>query len=320
MITQFPLDIMHLVDLGVVKKILVLLFQGKTKERLSANSKYAMSSMLTSFSPFIPREFARKPRSFAEISRWKAVEFRQFILYTGLIVVEEFLSQELFKHFLLLTSAYRIFLSPNLSTEKINIAHDLLKKFFEQFSDIFGKTSLTYNVHNLLHLRETAQQFGCLSNLTAYPFKNMMKSIKKAVKKPQKIEEQLYNTFIDLPLIKIPKTKGLKRNSEGKIKSFASEIGLFTRNCPDSYCLIDDEFFAQITDFNGNDSFQAKVFINSKDIFLEPIKSKELGICIANTETFIEKSFKLDQISAKLVSLPYKNDLLLITLVHNQDF
>lgn len=48
MITQFPLDVMHLIDLGVMKKMLLHLLQSKTTESISSISKQKMSSFLTS--------------------------------------------------------------------------------------------------------------------------------------------------------------------------------------------------------------------------------------------------------------------------------
>ncbi|XP_067620084.1 uncharacterized protein [Eurosta solidaginis] len=51
-------------------------------------------------------EFARKPRCFEEIKRWKAVEFRQFILYMGIFVLKDSVDANVYNHFLLLHAAY----------------------------------------------------------------------------------------------------------------------------------------------------------------------------------------------------------------------
>lgn len=63
MITQFPIDVMHLVDLGVMKRMILKLLTSKTNECLSRVKKQEMSSLLTSLYPFVPREFSRKPSS-----------------------------------------------------------------------------------------------------------------------------------------------------------------------------------------------------------------------------------------------------------------
>ena len=44
-------------------------------------------------------EFARQPRRLQELDRWMATEFRQFLLYTGPLVLKGIVSKELFQHF-----------------------------------------------------------------------------------------------------------------------------------------------------------------------------------------------------------------------------
>lgn len=70
MISQFPLDCMHLIDLGVTRKIINSLLNGKAFTKLKLSEKNQLSVRLKSLYAFIPREFNRKPRGFEEIAKW----------------------------------------------------------------------------------------------------------------------------------------------------------------------------------------------------------------------------------------------------------
>jgi len=47
-----------------------------------------ISECLYGFSEFMPVEFAQEPRALIHWQRWKATEFRQFLLYTGPVACE----------------------------------------------------------------------------------------------------------------------------------------------------------------------------------------------------------------------------------------
>jgi hypothetical protein len=89
MVSQFVLDYMHLVCLGVVRRLIWLWQRGPVamKCRLGANCITSISDKLVSLRASMPREFARKPRSLNEWQRWEATEFQQFLLYTGPVVL-----------------------------------------------------------------------------------------------------------------------------------------------------------------------------------------------------------------------------------------
>ncbi|XP_036335405.1 uncharacterized protein LOC118745844 isoform X2 [Rhagoletis pomonella] len=87
MVTQTPLDSMHLFDLGVIKKMLVRILQNKTEEKTPKINILKISPGLLNLRKHFPKEFPRKPRSLDEIHHWKATEFHQFLAYTGPIVL-----------------------------------------------------------------------------------------------------------------------------------------------------------------------------------------------------------------------------------------
>lgn len=127
MISQFPLDCMHLLDLGVTKKLILSLVNRKTKTKQSAASKLEISVKLNSIVKYIPKEFCRKPRGLDDVQRWKATEYRQFVLYTGILVFKNLVSDDFYYHFLLLHCAYRLLSQSYLSN--IKTAQDLLDYF-----------------------------------------------------------------------------------------------------------------------------------------------------------------------------------------------
>ncbi|MGH0122226.1 UNVERIFIED_CONTAM: hypothetical protein FKN15_017550 [Acipenser sinensis] len=67
MVSQFPLDYMHSCCLGVMKLLLRICLKGPLMFRLSDTLVRAISEELIALKDFVPKEFARKPRSLQEL-------------------------------------------------------------------------------------------------------------------------------------------------------------------------------------------------------------------------------------------------------------
>ena len=170
--------------LRVSKKILTSFKCGSYLVRLRNSDIMRMSSLLESIAKYIPCEFARKPRTLTELPRWKATEFRQFLLYTGPVVLQGKVTPKIFNHFMLLHVAMRILLTPLICDEHNALANDLLHKFVQQAPSLFGEEFMSYNVHCLIHLAMDAKRYGHLDRVSAFPFENMLKNIKNMLRKP----------------------------------------------------------------------------------------------------------------------------------------
>ncbi|XP_017477108.1 PREDICTED: uncharacterized protein LOC108367073 isoform X2 [Rhagoletis zephyria] len=324
MITQFPLEPMHLIDLGVMRKFLTLLINRKTVQKIGTNDKNLMSNKLISLAPFIPREFQRKPRSLNEICRWKATEFRQFALYTGLVVLKGIVGEEMYNEYLLLHVSYRMLSSPVNSNFNLNKAEDMLKLFVQKFPILFGDSCVTFNVHNLLHLRKCVEDMGALPNFTAYSFENFMQELKKNVRKPSKILQQISNKYSTSHLkIKAVPT-GFKRNKLGKIISFQNENFFVSTRMPDNLCCIAPFQIVRITGFVEREEIflNGTVLTHLKNFFEHPVQSMNmLGICTGNIfdENADKRDFKIDEVMCKMMYFPSENEYLFIPLLHGFD-
>ncbi|XP_078490295.1 uncharacterized protein LOC144746841 [Ciona intestinalis] len=182
MIQKFPIDYMHQVCLGVMKKLLLTWMRGSKTVRISAVQISEVSNRLIAMKPFIPRCFARKPRGLDEVDRWKATELRQFLLYTGKIALRNILPSRLFKSFLSFSSAISILISPTLCKLHCDLAEQMLSNFVKDCKVYYGEEFLVYNVHSLLHLADEAKVYGCLECCSAFCFENYLQKLKKMVR------------------------------------------------------------------------------------------------------------------------------------------
>ena len=184
-VTMFVLDYMHPVCLGVVRKLIFLWIKGPLKCRIPASLLTVVSTSLLSVRQSLARDFSRKPRSLNEACHWKATELRQFMLYTGPVLLRDKLPKHVYQHFLLLSVSMRCLLSPNLCFQFADYVEELLVVFVRNFATIYGKEMLVYNVHSLIHLVEDVRRYGALDNVSCFPFENFLGKLKRMVRRPQ---------------------------------------------------------------------------------------------------------------------------------------
>lgn len=129
----FPLDYMHLVCLGVMKKLLLLwINKGPLTVRIRTKKIEELSNLLLSLNNCLPSDFARKIRGVQDIMRWKATEYRMFLLYLGPIVLKSIQNKECYHHFMILNISMIILLSPDYKY-LIGYARKCLDYFVHKF-------------------------------------------------------------------------------------------------------------------------------------------------------------------------------------------
>lgn len=302
MIDSFPLDYMHVVCLGVMR---TLLLEWAKKKSL----KLQLSNNLTNTKNQIPSDFNRKPRGLDEVDRWKATEFRQFLLYTGPCILSDLLSPSLYVHFLKLSLALRILLTHDDCINNNECAKKLLLSFVRDVSVLYSDNMLTYNFHCLTHLNSDALKYGSLDNICAFKFENFLQQVKKTVKNGTHVVEQVYNRWVEKSI-----HTAQKQHCEFPVYGKSLSNGTYTFVCtrnfklsvrePDNFILVNKSVYKlqEIRKNAENDAIlcAAQVF-DLEPLFHAPINSMRLNIYRSKTceITAANRQFNIQDVDAK---------------------
>lgn len=312
-IAHFPLDYMHLVCLGVVRRMLCFLRQGPKTCRLSCGQLSQISDKLMSLRGKMPSEFARQPRSLCELDRWKATEFRQFLLYTGPVVLRSVVSDEFYRHFIALSVAMSILLDSNDEKRYVYLqyARELLTFFVRKCPKIYGDIFVVYNVHNLLHLADDVEFYKCsLNEIAAFEFENYLQSLKKMVRKSQN------------PIAQVAKRLTELENSRAT-STDKSIIRHISTRAKDRCFMLKSKEFVIVKEKNPDGKFVCDLiklrFLES--FYSRPCDSKMINICFVRDMDRIVSRRLLEKVELyrKVACLPYKKGHVLFPLLHDAE-
>lgn len=304
-VSQVVLDHMHLVFLGVTRKVLRYWVKGKLPHRLCSREVLFISQNLQRLRPFITRDFQRKPRPLSELDHFKATEFRLILLYVGISAFHDSIPLEKFKHFLKLQSAMFILLSPNASIVSWNhLAKSLLVQFVQEAEIIYGLEFMVYNVHSLIHLSDDALLFGNLANISAFPFENFMQTIKRML--------HSNNFHLSQVAKRLAEKEAMTVEIDQHVKTKRNE---FTKSKYDNiYCLNDGRYVILKSYVNEfiSDFYKVEVIGKLPDY---PFNSLSIGIFLANVSKHVI-SVNITDICHKCMFLPYGKSFLCVPLLH----
>jgi len=311
-IQTFPLEYMHLVCLGVVRRMLYFWKCGPRHCRLSCGQISAISDHLLSFTGKLPSEFVCQPRSLSELERWKATEYRQFLLYTGPIVLRKVLSEHVYETFLCLSVAISILLdeSENRRREYLGYARELLNTFVRKSLSDFGDIFVVYNVHNLLHIADDVEHFDCsLNALSAFPFENHLQALKRIIRCGRNPLSQVWRRVYERQQIcsVVPKKHRKLHVSPG------DRNGVY---------MLENGDVAFVQEQLERGQVECRIFreCDTEDFFVKPCKSKLLDIVFVKKECrSTRKSLLYKDLKHKAVCLPYSAGHVVFPLLHDAE-
>lgn len=339
LVTHVPRDYMHLVCLGVTRKLVYLWKYGPLNIRLNNNQIQTISDRLETADTYMPTDFARRPRSFKYAKQWKATECRRFLLYDGPVILKDIIGNDKYDNFIKLHVAIRILADCEKvsKVECVNLANSLLRDFVESFEIVYGGRYVSYNIHNLLHLASDVKLFGCLDNFSAFRFESYIFFLKKLLRKKnnelsqivrrcKELDEAGMNVikkkkeFVDAEYLKSHRNGPLTRNMSGiQYKYYIS--GSYTIKCADqrNNCVIlNDKTAVRCLNFVQNQGAMfivGRQFIYSTEIFNDPVLSSDIGSFIAE-EDIVLSSWNCEEIKTKACVIPYNEKFAIIPLLH----
>jgi len=327
------------VCLGVMRRLMLCWLKGPLTTRLCARKTVQLSQKLMSIVPYMPREFSRKPRSVAEILRWKATEFRQFLLYTGPVVLLHILPETLYQHFLLLSVAISLLANPKLCSVYCDYANEILRTFVLNALALYGHEMMVYNVHALVHLADDVQRLGSVDEFSAFPFENALGGLKKLIRKPSCVLQQIVSRLSE----KVHHSSRTVPNAVSFVGKKQHNIGPVPHgifNVKQYSDLYMDKFYLSLS---TGDSCVAKAdgrpclirnilysesafllvveyFSVAEDFFDSPLPSSSLNVFRVSHLAGSYQTLQADQISYKFVCLPSDQveSFVVIPLIHVQ--
>lgn len=329
---------MHLICLGVTRKLIVSLWcNGKPPNKLSSEQILNLSQLLINQSGNITSEFNRKPRSLIESKRWKVTELRQFLLYSGPVVLRNILNPDMYLNFLVLHVAVTILSNSKYLLEYIKYAQSLMEYFVKSFI-LYGKENVSHNVHNLLHICEDAKRFGVLDQFSSFLFENFMQLFKRYIRKPDKPLSQIIRRITEkaavFDLNRNKSTDNFPRPVDEhnfgplvnnifppQFKKLVFENFVLKINSKDNICCLKDGTIVEVRNIathQGELKIIGKRFLNLENFYSSPCNSSEFDIyLVSNTMNNLE-NWKITEVAFKCIKFNYEEKFVVFPLLHLQ--
>lgn len=303
--------------------------------KLPAKVINKISLLLKQLSKTQPVDFARKIRCFDTIKFWKETEFCTFLLYIGPIVLRDILPNAAYKHFISLHCAISIYAS-DMHYKYHHIAKKLLLYFVDSYKIIYGYDTISYNVHNLVHIPDDIENFGLIDSFSAFPYEIQLYKIKNLLRSGNKPLQQAAKRLIECSKLDNLISNGLQDTyPQACRKKCSTSTSAETDYTFDKIQF--QNFFLDTSERNkffmskNNDIVEMqcatynknKLIINGRrvtsksNVYDTPINSSHLCIYIGHDIENISKIWKVSDVKCKLFYANVNNQKYFFPILHS---
>lgn len=171
-------EYMHNACLGATRQFMDLWFNVAGPWNISQHID-EIDNFLNSISP--PSYVGRLPRGVKHMKKWKASEFRAWLLFYSLPALQNFLPKEYFQHWMLLVEALFLLLKDEISHTDIKKAEAMLRMFVRDVGKLYLDQHYVYNIHCLIHLPLVVSRWSPLWATGAWQFENFNGVLKNLI-------------------------------------------------------------------------------------------------------------------------------------------
>lgn len=324
MIHSFAIDEMHIVHLGVMKK-LIEIWMASSLNKKEINEINIRAKTVERHRPC---EIHRTIRAISDFKLFKANEFRTFLMITGPILLKDILDSEKYNHFLSLNVAMRKLTQKNLVSNELDMIQKMLIKNVQNFKKLYGLNKITYVVHQLIHLCDDYKIHGCLKS--AYKYENNCGKIARSIRHGKNVAQQIYNRHAEkLKTLSLPKNEiipiELKRkcklNRKTIFKAISSKGIYFDNSEKNQWFMTQNK---EICSFTHAELIDGKIKIICKKIseklenfFDVPLNSMDIDIyCVKNLHYTTDSVIDYESIDCKMFMVPSLSDFVFVPIIN----
>ena len=317
MINCFPLDYMHMVCLGFCKRLLNLWRSGPVGNQVRIPNFIfnQINERISGLRECLTKEFPRKCRTIEDINHWKAVEYRQFLLYIGPVALRGLINEEFYDNFLNISVCIYILCSPKMCEYYLEFVRKLLAKTVEQYAALYGVSEVTFNMHSMLHLCDEVKAHGNLDSFSAFPFESYMQKLRAFVRSGNLPASQIYRRLSE-------RDSFFKKNVKEKLASTNSSTSstiywgptLLSDSLPNNAVLVDG--LPAVISAVRYDSIRIQRFQSLENWFDKCIPSSHLGIYKCYRILHECKWVSIERVQCKAILFPYNGFFIFYPIQH----
>lgn len=187
MVRDIVVDPFHLFSEGAMSTLLDQ-WLAKKNHKLSFREKEELQHRMENMKKFIPAEFNRKLRGITAYSKYKAAEFEFLLKYVESLAMKGILPGEKYCHYLLLQAGYRLLSKSYNPSYNVTKARIYSNRYVDQVPEIYSKTMMTINTHDLRHFANDIDRMKCHAGQTsAGVFEAHLGLVKRLIRSPDHI-------------------------------------------------------------------------------------------------------------------------------------
>ncbi|XP_067217132.1 uncharacterized protein [Linepithema humile] len=197
----FVVDYMHNILLGVTKLHTELILQSTRKKFWHISENVGMDHIRSTIDERLlmihpPSSITRTPRSIKDISKWKASEWRAWLLFYSMPCLKGLLKKKHINHFAMLSTATNILLQKSITREEVFQAHKLFLCYMYLFQKYFDKENMVYNIHLLSHICKGVLNWGPLWTHNSFLYEGQNRHLMQLYHSPSNVILQIARKFL----------------------------------------------------------------------------------------------------------------------------